>query len=47
MESLQEDIDIFQRLKLLEKPVDINRVVDRSFLDWALKELGPYKKAAN
>lgn len=45
MESLQEDIDIFQRLKLLEKPVDIKKVVDRTFLDWALKELGPYKKA--
>ncbi len=45
MESLQEDIEIFQRLKLLEKPVDIRKVVDRTFLDWALKELGPYKKA--
>lgn len=47
MGSLQEDIEIFQRLKLLEKPIDINKVVDRTFLDWALKELGPYKKAAN
>ncbi len=47
MQSLQEDIEIFQRLKLLEKPVDINKVVDRTFLDWALKELGPYKKATN
>lgn len=45
MESLQEDIAIFQKLKLLEKPVDINRVVDRTYLDWALKELGPYKPA--
>ncbi len=46
MESLQEDIAIFQKLKLLEKPVDINRVVDRTYLDWALKELGPYKPAS-
>ena len=45
MESLQEDIAIFQKLKLLEKPVDINKVVDRTYLDWALKELGPYKRA--
>ncbi len=45
MASLQEDIAIFQKLKLLEKPVDINKVVDRTFLDWALKELGPYKPA--
>lgn len=45
MESLKEDIEIFQKLKLLEKPVDINQVVDLSFRDWALKELGPYKKS--
>ncbi|MFN3891416.1 MAG: ABC transporter substrate-binding protein [Beijerinckiaceae bacterium] len=46
MTSLKEDIAIFQKLKLLEKPVDIEKVVDRTFLDWALKELGPYKPAA-
>jgi NitT/TauT family transport system substrate-binding protein len=45
MESRQEDIDIFQKLKMLEKPVDLKKVVDTSFLDWALKELGPYKKS--
>lgn len=43
--SLKEDIAIFQKLKLLEKPVDIEKVVDRSFLDRALKDLGPYKPA--
>ncbi|HEY8580610.1 MAG TPA: ABC transporter substrate-binding protein [Beijerinckiaceae bacterium] len=44
MASLQEDIDIFQKLKMLENPVDLKKAVDTSFLDWALKELGPYKK---
>ena len=45
VKSLQEDIDIFQELKMLERPVDLKKVVDLSFLDWALKQLGPYKKA--
>lgn len=45
MKSLQEDIDIFREMKMLERPVDLAKVVDQSFLDWALKQLGPYKKS--
>ncbi len=45
MKSLQDDIDVFQELKMLERPVDLKRVVDLQFLDWAIKQLGPYKKA--
>ncbi len=45
LKSLQEDIDIFQELKFLERPVDLKKILDMSFLDWALKQLGPYKKA--
>jgi NitT/TauT family transport system substrate-binding protein len=44
MKSLQDDIDIFQELKMLERPVDLKKVVDNSFRDWALQQLGPYKK---
>jgi len=46
MKSLQNDIDIFQELKMLERPVDLAKVVDMSFVDWAVQQLGPYKKAA-
>ena len=45
MKSLQFDLDIFGDLKMLEKPVDLANVVDTSFVDWAVGQLGPYKKA--
>jgi NitT/TauT family transport system substrate-binding protein len=44
MKSLQIDIDIFEELKMLERPVDLTAVVDTSFVDWAVQQLGPYKK---
>ena len=46
MQALQADIDVFGELKMLERPVELAKVVDTSFLDWALQQLGPYKKAA-
>ncbi len=46
LQSLQEDIDVFQKLKLIEKPVALDKVVDTRFLDWAIQQIGPYKKAA-
>lgn len=45
MASLREDAEIFRKLKMLEKPVDMKEVVDTSLLDWAVKSLGPYKRA--
>jgi NitT/TauT family transport system substrate-binding protein len=45
MKSLQTDVDIFQELKMLERPVDLTTVVDTSFVDWAVQQLGPYKKS--
>lgn len=44
MESIKEDIGIFRELGQLKAEVDIAKVVDTSFLQQALKELGPYKK---
>jgi NitT/TauT family transport system substrate-binding protein len=44
MKSLQFDVDIFQELKMLEQPVDLAKVVDTSFVDWAVQQLGHYKK---
>jgi len=45
MTSLRFDLEIFQDLKMLEQPVDLAKVVDTSFVDWAVQQLGPYKKA--
>ena len=42
--SLQFDIDIFKEMKMLEAPVDLAKVVDTSFIDWAIQDLGRYKK---
>lgn len=44
MESLKEDIEIFQKLGQLKTNVDLSKVVDTSILEDVLKEIGPYKK---
>jgi len=45
MTSLRFDLDIFGELKMLENPVDLAQVVDTQFVDWAVQQLGPYKKS--
>jgi NitT/TauT family transport system substrate-binding protein len=45
MKSLQVDIDVFRDLKMLERPVSPADVVDTSFVDWAVEQLGPYKRS--
>lgn len=42
--SLKEDGDIFLRQGLMEKPVDFNKLIDTSFAEWAVRDLGPYVK---
>ena len=42
--SLKEDLDIFRKLGLIQSDVTIDKAIDTSFVDWAVKELGPYKK---
>jgi NitT/TauT family transport system substrate-binding protein len=42
--SLREDLDIFRKLNLIESDVTVEKVIDTSFVDWAVSELGPYKK---
>lgn len=44
MPSIKEDIAIFKELGHLKVDVDLDRVIDTSFLEAALKELGPYKR---
>ncbi len=42
--SLKEDLDLFKKQKYIEGNVEIWQAIDTSFVDWAVKELGPYKK---
>ena len=44
MPSIKEDIAIFRELGHLKTDVDLARVVDTSFLEAALKEVGRYKR---
>jgi len=41
--SLQLDLDNFRANGLIKGDVDMTKVVDRTFVDWAVKELGPYQ----
>lgn len=45
MASLKTDYEFFVSQGLIEHPVDIDKVVDNSFVDEAIKRLGPYKAA--
>ena len=41
--SLKEDLDLFKKQKYIEAPIEIEQAIDTSYVDWAVKELGPYK----
>ncbi len=43
LESLREDYEIFKAQGLIETPLDWSKLIDTSFVDWAVKDLGPYK----
>jgi NitT/TauT family transport system substrate-binding protein len=42
--SLAEDLAIFRKLGLIQTDVSVDKAIDTSFVDWAVKELGPYAK---
>jgi NitT/TauT family transport system substrate-binding protein len=44
LESLKQDLDFYREQGLVKETVDLNKVVDMSFVDAALKDLGPYKQ---
>lgn len=44
--SLQKDFEFFREQGLLEGTVSVEQAVDHSFVEAALKELGPYKRSA-
>jgi len=41
--SLKLDFDNYRAAGLIKGEVSVEQVVDRSFVDWAVRELGPYK----
>ena len=43
-ETLKEDLASFKEMGLVKSDVDLEKIVDRTFIDRAIKELGPYKK---
>ncbi len=45
VESLKNDLDTLRAQGLVEGPVDLDKVIDLTFLNAALADLGPYKKA--
>jgi NitT/TauT family transport system substrate-binding protein len=42
--SLENDLEFFKSEKLIEGSVSVSQVIDHSFVDWAVKELGPYEQ---
>jgi len=42
-DSLRKDLQFFKDRGLVEGNISVDQVVDGSFVDWALKDLGPYK----
>jgi NitT/TauT family transport system substrate-binding protein len=42
LQSLQKDLDYFRAEKLVDGPVALDQVVDGSFVDAAVQDLGPY-----
>jgi NitT/TauT family transport system substrate-binding protein len=44
MPSMKDDLDVWRKQGLIEVPVEVEKAVDTSYLDWAMKELGPYKR---
>jgi len=41
--SLRKDLDFYKKQGLIEGQIEVDAVVDNSFVDAALKDLGPYK----
>jgi NitT/TauT family transport system substrate-binding protein len=44
--SLRNDLEFFKSEKLIEGNVSISQVIDHSFVDWAVNQLGPYQRPA-
>jgi NitT/TauT family transport system substrate-binding protein len=47
LDSLKNDLDVFRADGLIQGDVSIDKTVDLSFLQAALKDIGPYKRATD
>ncbi len=45
MKSVEMDLEFYKAQGMVKGAVDLEKVIDRSFVDAALKELGPYTRA--
>jgi NitT/TauT family transport system substrate-binding protein len=43
VKSMQEDLDYYQSAGYLKEPVDLSKLIDTSFQQYAVQQLGPYK----
>jgi NitT/TauT family transport system substrate-binding protein len=44
VESIKEDLEMFRQQGLIEAPVDLSKIIDTTFVNWAVNDLGPYVK---
>ncbi len=42
--SMKDDLQVWRAQGLIEVPVEVEKALDLSYVQWALKELGPYVK---
>ncbi len=44
LQSIREDFAYYERAGLVREPIDLAKVVDTSFQEYALRQLGPYQR---
>jgi NitT/TauT family transport system substrate-binding protein len=44
LDSIRQDLDYYERTGLVPTPVDLAKVIDMSFQEYALQVLGPYQR---
>lgn len=44
VESIQQDFEIMKKSGLVKGDLDVRKMIDTSFLDWAVKQMGRYAK---
>jgi NitT/TauT family transport system substrate-binding protein len=42
--SMKDDLNVWRSQGLIEVPVEVEKALDLSFVEWAVKDLGPYVK---
>ena len=45
VDSLRKDLDFYKSQGMVKGNITVDQVLDRSYVDWAVQQLGPAKKA--